>query len=180
MKRAEFIKKIALLGGSLSALPSFTWIKKYRKFYLLQSFVRGFRYYRGSNVIDQFQTGSMLQLVREPENEHDETAIALYFNQFKIGYIPAESNEIIAKLMDINIVEFHCEVTDVNLNAPSWEKVSIAIYVLKEVTGVSLSSAMEKLTVLETSEYLSVKNEEDFITRFYYDSTDDIEYKYGN
>lgn len=41
-----------------------------------------------------------LELKREPGNEHDKLAIALYFAKHKIGYIPRDKNEVIARMMD--------------------------------------------------------------------------------
>jgi hypothetical protein len=39
-------------------------------------------------------------LRKEPNNEHDECAIALFWQDEKIGYVPASCNEIIARLID--------------------------------------------------------------------------------
>jgi hypothetical protein len=41
-----------------------------------------------------------LEMKREPANEYDNLAIALYFGKHKIGYIPRDKNEVIARLMD--------------------------------------------------------------------------------
>jgi hypothetical protein len=41
-----------------------------------------------------------LELQREPANAYDSWAVALYFGKHKIGYIPREKNEVIARLMD--------------------------------------------------------------------------------
>ena len=41
-----------------------------------------------------------LEMKREGKNEFDEFAIALYFEDVKVGYIPRDKNEVIAKLMD--------------------------------------------------------------------------------
>lgn len=78
-------------------------------------------------VLSRVEPGTMLQLVREPYNEYDEFAIALHLDKIKIGFIPAESNEILAKLMDINALEFLAEVTHADLQTPPWEKVSVAV-----------------------------------------------------
>lgn len=179
MKRSDFIKRISAAGSASLFLPSFKWIKSYRKFYLLQAYVRGFRYYEGMEVLSQIIPGTMLQLVREPENEYDEFAISLHLDKVKIGYIPAESNEILSKLMDINVLEFLAEVIHVDLQAQPWEKVSVAVYVLKVADKNELPHQMQRLTILETPESLLIKNQEDFVTRFSFDDLDDVEYHYG-
>ena len=74
MNRTAFLKRlIAITGfGSLSVeqLQS-TW-----KIYLLQSFVSGFRFHKGMELLPQMQEQDMLELRREPANENDVSAIA--------------------------------------------------------------------------------------------------------
>lgn len=51
--------------------------------------------------IDELTPGTALLLFREPENEHDEWAIAVYItDDDKLGYISRFKNETIARLMD--------------------------------------------------------------------------------
>jgi len=177
MKRSEFIKNLLGIGVGTILIPSNSWIKQYDKFYLLQSFIRGFRYYEGPNLLDKMKEGDMLELVREPRNEHDASAIALHYNKEKIGYVPAESNEILSKLLDIGLIDLMAEITHLKREAAAWENVAVAIYVLKEKTGTeTLSVEAHELTVLETPEYYSIKNEEAKITRFYLDENDLSEY----
>jgi hypothetical protein len=40
-----------------------------------------------------------LKAVYEPENRYDPNAIALYFGETKIGFVPREHNHLIAKLI---------------------------------------------------------------------------------
>ena len=45
--------------------------------------------------------GAKLKLQREPRNEFDESAIAVYdAENNKLGYIPKNKNEVLAKLLD--------------------------------------------------------------------------------
>lgn len=61
--------------------------------------------------------GAEVKLVpkREPDNKHDKFAIALYFNKTKVGYIPRDKNEVIARLMDAGKKFF------VTIQAREWE-----------------------------------------------------------
>ena len=43
---------------------------------------------------------TVFDLKREPKNKFDDKAVAIYFRNSKIGYIPQEKNEVIANLMD--------------------------------------------------------------------------------
>ena len=154
MNRKGFISKFLALGG-LAAIPKH-WIKSYTKIYLLQCFVAGFRYYRGPALLEAMKAGDMLELVREPNNEHDESAIALHFNNEKIGFIPAQENEMLSRLLDARVVELMAEITHLEPDAATWENVQIAVYVLKESTA-PIPAEGEYLTQLDTPNYRSLK-----------------------
>lgn len=64
MDRSDFLKNIIGLFG-LAVLPPLA-LKQYHKLYLLQFFVRGFKFYDGPKLLDIMSEGSMLELVREP------------------------------------------------------------------------------------------------------------------
>jgi hypothetical protein len=168
MDRKGFIAYFLSLGG-LAAIPKH-WIKSYTKVYLLQCFVAGFRYYKGPELLGKMQTGDMLELVREPNNEHDACAIALHFNNEKIGFIPAQENEMLSRLLDAQVVELMAEVTFLEHNAATWENVRIAVYVLKE-SSVALPAQGEYLTQLETPKYTSLKRG-DNVFRIHYEEGD--------
>jgi len=67
-----------------------------------------------------------LELKREPQNEYDHFAIALHFEKHKIGYIPRDKNEVIARLMDAGKNFF------ATIQAKEWEgnwlKVEVRVY----------------------------------------------------
>ena len=48
-------------------------------------------------------------MVREPNNRYDSNAVAIYYETEKLGYVPAEQNEIIARLMDAGKF-FYCKL----------------------------------------------------------------------
>jgi HIRAN domain len=177
MNRLFFISRLIALGG-LSFLSGKTFsTKQYQKFYLLQSFIRGFQYYEGPSLINQMNEGDLLELVREPDNEYDPCAIALHWNKHKIGFIPAEDNEMLSKLLDIGIPEFIAEITFLQKEAAAWENVSIAISVLKEIPlAEQIPSTAVYLTELETPHYRTLKRADQTLTRVFTDNaTDDVD-----
>lgn len=177
MKRHEFIKNL-LASGLAVVLPNYDWIKQYDKYYLLQCFVRGFKFYEGKNLLPQMKVGDMLELVREPKNEYDEFALALYYNKQKIGFVPSESNEILSKLIDIGTIDIMAEITHLETKAALWENVAVAIYVLKEKQIINTKADNAAyLTKLDTPKYYTVKNNDNTITRLYYDENDNRNYE---
>ena len=67
-----------------------------------------------------------LVVVREAKNEFDVFAVALHFNKNKIGYIPRDKNEVIARLMDAGKSFF------ATIEAKEWEgnwlKIEVKVY----------------------------------------------------
>lgn len=59
----------------------------------------GFAYYDGIDVIDELSVGKDVKLIAEMDNPHDSEAVAIYYNDKKIGYIPSEKNTWISKML---------------------------------------------------------------------------------
>ena len=103
MKRRSFLHTLfgAMglgLGRGLHAgiltLPS-------RKRLILQeSPLAGYQYHRASAIWPFLQVGEPLHLRREPSNPHDRYAIAVWFRNEHLGYIPRRENRTLATLMD--------------------------------------------------------------------------------
>ena len=165
MKRSTFIKNMIGFYG-ISSLPV-EMIKQYQKIYLLQCFVRGFQFYEGPNLIRQINMSGLLEMVREPNNKYDSSAIALHFNNNKIGFIPAESNQVLARIMDAKLIPLQAEITHVEPEAAAWENVHVAIYALKEMKPTDLDKDYSKFGILETPEYYTLKSSEDTYARLY-------------
>lgn len=69
----------------------------------------GSSFYPGaSNWIAKLAPGQKLRVVREPENEHDGNAIAIYIFQQKLGHLPRGFAAEVAPLIDQG---FRCEAT---------------------------------------------------------------------
>ena len=129
MNRLEFIKNLITVSG-LSVLPK-TNLSQNKKVFLHYFYVRGFQYYEGENLFPKMKLGESLDLVREPDNKFDESAIAVFFQNQKIGFIPAESNETLSKLIDVKALDLYAEITELNEENTAWDKLEIGIFTLK-------------------------------------------------
>lgn len=67
---------------------------------VLECLVAGTSFRKLKEVEPKLDSEVKLDLVREPQNEYDCFAIALHFQKNKIGYIPRDKNEVIARLID--------------------------------------------------------------------------------
>jgi hypothetical protein len=74
-------------GKNLLGFFSVAEVAASQKVYLLQSFVAGFRFYKGMELLPLMQEQDIVELRRQPDNEHDEFAVAVYWQQQMIGYL---------------------------------------------------------------------------------------------
>lgn len=104
-----------------------------KRVYLFETKVAGFNYYEGKReeVARLLVPETELILVREPENEYDDKAVAIYTEQGnKLGYVPRSENHIPAAMADADIfigaeiVKFKAELIRI---AP-WECLFIRIF----------------------------------------------------
>jgi hypothetical protein len=66
---------------------------------LLDCHIAGFTYYDGLDVIDQLKLGAAVTLKSESENPHDPNAVAIYFEDTKLGYVPKYKNADVSNLL---------------------------------------------------------------------------------
>ncbi|HQF48357.1 DNA-binding protein [Flavobacterium alvei] len=65
--------------------------------------IAGFTYYEGVLAFNELKIGVQLQLKLEEENKYDARAVAIYYNEFKLGFVPRSENRIIYKLLKVGI-----------------------------------------------------------------------------
>ncbi|MCC6683619.1 MAG: HIRAN domain-containing protein [Bacteroidia bacterium] len=153
MNRIDFLKRLVGVIG-LGGIPVSVLLAK-RKVYLLQCFVAGFRHYKGMELLDKMEVNDFIELRREPDNEYDEFAVALYWQQEKIGFLPADFNETIARLIDAEALPLLAVITHLNREVKPWENVVVAVYFLQK-ENTSLAPHAAYLQELATPEYTTL------------------------
>ena len=172
MTRAGFLKNLIGLYG-ISSLP-IELVKQYEKVYLLQFFVKGFSYYEGPKIINELNKSGLLEMVREPDNQFDDCAIALHFNSKKIGFIPMKSNEVLSALLDTKLLKLQAEITHIETDVASWEKVFVAIYAMTEIKNNATKELIAPYTFLESPEYYTLKSTNNTYTQILIDNENEI------
>lgn len=150
MKRSDFLQRLIAIAGFGSFSPQ-SLISK-RKIYLLQFFIAGFRHYKGMELLPFMEVNDLLELRREPNNEHDECAIALYWQQEKIGYIPYDFNEMPSRLLDAQALPLLGMITHLNREVKPWENIVAAVYFLQD-ESIEIPPHANYLTQLATPVY---------------------------
>jgi len=130
MNRIAFIKSI-LTKGLLVSLPVNLKAKddKLCNILIYRHHVAGFQYGEGMKVGDKMKEGDELLLVREPENIHDENAVAVYWKHHRIGYVPAVDNEMPNNFL-LQGLALQARIDKINHDADPWEFCEAGIYLI--------------------------------------------------
>ena len=80
---------------------------------LFDCHVAGFAYYDGLDVIDNLVIGAPVMLRSESDNPYDPDAVAIYFEDKKLGYIPRAKNGCISNLLYFG----HSDILDAKINS---------------------------------------------------------------
>ena len=75
----------------------------------------GFTYYDGVEVFGELKIGVKLHLVVEPENRYDVKAVAIYYKDKKLGFVPRSHNREISKFLNLG----YTDLFDVYINRVS-------------------------------------------------------------
>lgn len=97
MKRSEFLKTLGLTGAGI-VIPNFVLAQKPVKIY--DNYIKGLAHYQYKQVIKQLKVGQELTLFRELTNTNDSFAVAIFYGSFKLGYLPAYENIVVANLLE--------------------------------------------------------------------------------
>ena len=66
--------------------------KPIKKVHLDNFHIAGFGYWEGCEAFEHLKIGTKLELVREEDNRFDPYAVAIYYGEYKLGFIPRGSN----------------------------------------------------------------------------------------
>lgn len=93
----------------------------------------GFTYYDGIDVFSELKIGSQLIMKPEPENKYDPSAVALYYGQKKLGFIPREENLLIFKFLELGYTDlFEVRVNRVSPESHPEKQVGIVVRIAEK------------------------------------------------
>jgi hypothetical protein len=96
MNRSIFLKTLGL-GATGLVLPVNNSLVQAVKIY--ENYLKGVGYYDFKVVQKHMQIGDQVQLIREENNPYDTFAIAIYYHNHKLGYLPAYENIVLANML---------------------------------------------------------------------------------
>jgi hypothetical protein len=96
--------------------------------------IAGFGYWDGCEAFEHLKIGTKLDLVREEDNAFDPYAVAIYYKDLKLGFIPRESNKEISKYLDMGWDDlYEVRVTRVTPDAHPESQVEVVVYIKRNV-----------------------------------------------
>lgn len=125
MKRSDFIKSLGL-GASGIIIPNNAFLN-YKNIKIYDNYVRGLHHYKYQSLKTKLQEGDSLVLKRELSNRYDNFAIAIYYQELKLGYIAAYENIVLANMMD-NHVALECFVSKHDTKANPFHCLAVQVF----------------------------------------------------
>jgi len=90
--------------------------------------IAGFTYYDAVDVFDGLKVGTPLALKAEPENPYDANAVAIYYNETKLGYIPSAENGLVSKFFHLGYDDiFEAKISQRNEEAYPEKQVRVVL-----------------------------------------------------
>lgn len=89
----------------------------------------GFQYHAGGEHWSHLAVGDALQLLREPDNPHDDKAVRVEWRGFKLGYLPRKENRAVAAAMDAG-ERVDARIARLIEHRNPWQRVLIEVFVV--------------------------------------------------
>jgi len=97
--------------------------------------IAGFTYYNGVDVFENLKIGKELLLKVEPENRYDPNAVAIYYQEDKIGFVPRSENEAISKFLNLGYTDlFEVKISQIVPEANPEKQVRVVVRINKIIT----------------------------------------------
>ena len=90
--------------------------------------IAGFTYYNGVDVFEHLKIGQELLLKAEPENRFDPNAVAIYYEDVKLGFVPTEKNELLRKFLNLGHSDlFEVKISQVSPDAHPEKQIRVVV-----------------------------------------------------
>lgn len=97
---------------------------------LLSFHIAGFQYADGALVLSDLKVGDKLTLCAERDNPHDPEAVAIYYGNTKLGYVPGNEVGPLSVMMYYGHGDvFEARVQQVAPERSPWHQVRVGLYV---------------------------------------------------
>lgn len=106
--------------------------REIKRVHLANFHVAGFGYWDGCEAFENLKIGTKLQFEREADNKFDPYAVAIYYNDLKLGFIPRGENHDISKFLDMGWGDmYEARIQRITPDAHPEEQVEVIVYIRK-------------------------------------------------
>lgn len=91
-------------------------------------FIAGFAYYEGVLAFEQLKIGSLLSMKLEADNRHDKRAIEIYFDAFKLGYVPRSNNKAVYAILKSGCDILEARVQTKSPDMPPEQQIQVVLF----------------------------------------------------
>jgi hypothetical protein len=106
-----------------------------KKRHLLHCKIAGFTYWDGPAAFPELKIGTVLRLVREDANKFDPYAVAIYYGEYKLGFVPKEHNHELSKFVELGHDIFETRIQRISPDQQPEEQIQVVIYILPAGTS---------------------------------------------
>ena len=107
--------------------------KPVKKVHLTNFHIAGFGYYEGCEAFEQLKIGTKLEFAREEDNPFDPYGVAIYFGEYKLGYIPRENNHDLSKYLDMGFTDIYdVRITRITPDVHPEQQVGVIVNVMNQ------------------------------------------------
>ena len=93
--------------------------------------IAGFTYYNGVDVFENLKIGAQLKLKAEPENPFDPNAVAIYYQEEKLGFVPKDENEMLRKFLNLGYTDlFEAKISQVSPDAHPEKQIRVVVRII--------------------------------------------------
>jgi len=129
MQRRTFFRQLLSSLGVTVAAPTAATGKA--EVLIQRSPLAGFQFHNGESVWSTLSVGENLKLEREPNNPNDRSAVAVYRDTDKLGYLPRGENNSVSQMLDRgeHIVARICQLRD---SDDPWKRIQVSIVLIHD------------------------------------------------
>lgn len=105
--------------------------------HLMDFDIAGFTYWDGAMVLSELKPGMLLDLEREEANRFDPYAVAIYYGEYKLGFVPRDSNRELSKYLEMGYEDlYEVRINRVTPEAHTEHQVGVIIHLKQNNTVI--------------------------------------------
>lgn len=129
MQRIDFIRQllgsVVVIGSGQKVMAVAKPVRPHR---IYRHILHGTAYYQAAAVAPMLTPGDLLTMKREPQNPYDRNAVAVYFQEYKLGYMPRKDNRIFSRLLERHPERYRAEINEVIIYENDFVQIEMEIF----------------------------------------------------